>query len=257
MAKNPKNLKMLEPNPNYRGEQVQFDDLEPPAPRDQIDGIEPGYAKPYRGSISDRIKQYVDEVPERLQERVVETKQVRDAERQQRRAYNKARVAFASANRLKMDRSIDTRFWIDGETYIDVDPLSPDAVKIAQAEILRVRAKPKRRPAPTTPWARSPTPQQPPRHQPSFDFIAGTGGAGRPPQRSGRPPSDAGLSFVAGGFGRPPAPPSRRQPPERSPGMSHLAGFLGGGARSQPQRKKGRERGGRNNLEHRFSRTMW
>ena len=247
-------MKMLEPDPNYRGERVRFDDLEPPAPRDQISGVEPAYAKPARPGIGDRIKGWAEETQYRLKEKTVETRRRAEEARRERREYDKARAAFASANRVKMDRSVDTRFWINGEHYIDVDVRYPEAVDAAQKEIRRIRGtvKAQQRPsrtAPTRPSYRSSPPrpghkpgpyrEPPQRRQPSFDFIAGTGGGG-PPAPAPRPPSDApGLSFVAGGA-RPPDVSARR-PQERREGMGHLAGFLGGGGQSRqplPQQRK-------------------
>lgn len=243
-------MKMLEPDPNYRGERVRFDDLEPPAPRDQISGVEPAYAKPARPGIGDRVKGWAKETQYRLKEKTVETLRRAEEARRERREYDKARAAFAAANRVKMDRSVDTRYWIDGENYIDVDIRYPEAIEAAQKEILRVRATVKARKTPQPTSARaSPAPRaqqtypagypEPPRRQPSFDFVAGTGrGLVRPPAQ--RPPSDApGLSFVAGG-GRPPDVSARR-PQERREGMGHLAGFLGGGGQSRqplPQQRK-------------------
>ena len=243
-------MKMLEPNPNYRGERVRFDDLEPPAPRDQTHGVEPAYAEPVRPGVGDRIKEQMKQIPGRLKEEVSEIQRRAEEARRERREYNKARAEFAAANRVKMDRSVDTRYWIDGENYIDVDIRYPEAIEAAQKEILRVRATVKARKTPRPTSARaSPAPRaqqtypagypEPPRRQPSFDFVAGTGGGlVRPPAQ--RPPSDApGLSFVAGG-GRPPDVSARR-PQERREGMGHLAGFLGGGGQSRqplPQQRK-------------------
>ena len=243
-------MKMLEPDPNYRGERVRFDDLEPPAPRDQISGVEPAYAEPVRPGVGDRIKEQMKQIPGRLKEEVSEIQRRAEEARRERREYNKARAEFAAANRVKMDRSVDTRYWIDGENYIDVDIRYPEAIEAAQKEILRVRATVKARKTPQPTSARaSPAPRaqqtypagypEPPRRQPSFDFVAGTGrGLVRPPAQ--RPPSDApGLSFVAGG-GRPPDVSARR-PQERREGMGHLAGFLGGGGQSRqplPQQRK-------------------
>src|SRR5690554_2644746 len=232
---------MKTPDPNYPEEQVRFDDLdlEPPAPRDQISGAEPAYAKPARPGIGDRVKGWAKETWYRLKEKTAETQdrlkeKTAEARRRaeealrERREYDKARAAFASANRVKMDRSVDTRFWINDEYYIDVDVRYPEAVGAAQKEIQRIRetVKAQQRPsrtAPTRPSYRSSPPRPsrtaptrpsyrssppPQRRQPSFDFIAGTGGGG-PPSPAPRPPSDApGLSFVAGGAR--PARPSRR-----------------------------------------------
>jgi len=246
-------MKMLEPDPNYRGERVRFDDLEPPAPRDQISGVEPAYAEPVRPGIGDRVKGWAKETQDRLKEKAAETQDRlkekaaearRRAEeaRRERREYDKARAAFASANRVKMDRSVDTRFWINGEYYIDVDVRYPEAVAAAQKEIQRIRGmvKAQQRPPSGAPGHQPGPYREPPqRRQPSFDFITGTGGGGRlrPPQR---PPSGApDLSFIAGG-GRPPDVSARR-PQERREGMGHLAGFLGGGGQSRqplPQQRK-------------------
>lgn len=241
------------PDPNYPGERVRFDDLEPPAPRDQISGVEPAYAKPARPGIGDRIKGLAEETQYRLKEKIVETRRRAEAALRERREYDKARAAFASANRVKMDRSVDTRFWINDEYYIDVDVRDPEAVSAAQKEIRRIRGmvKAQQRPsrtAPTRPSYLSSPPllghqpgpyrEPPQRRQPSFDFIAGTGGGGLP-SPAPRPPSGApGLSFVAGSA-RPLAAPSRR-PQERPGGMGHLAGFLGGGQRQErrPQQRK-------------------
>ena len=243
-------MKMLEPNPNYPEERVRFDDLEPPAPRDQISGVEPAYAKPARPGIGDRVKGWAKETQYRLKEKTAETLRRAEEARRERRDYDKARAAFAAANRVKMDRSVDTRYWIDGENYIDVDIRYPEAIEAAQKEILRVRATVKARKTPRPTNARaSPAPRaqqtypagypEPPRRQPSFDFVAGTGGGG-PASPAPRPPSGApGLSFVAGG-GRPPDVSARR-PQERREGMGHLAGFLGGGGQSRqplPQQRK-------------------
>ena len=241
-------MKMLEPNPNYPEERVRFDDLEPPAPRDQISGVEPAYAKPARSGIGDRVKGWAKETQYRLKEKTAETLRRAEEARRERREYDKARAAFASANRVKMDRSVDTRFWVNGEYYIDVDVRYPEAVAAAQKEIQRIRGmvKAQQRPsrtAPTRPsYLSSPPPlghqpgpyrEPPQRRQPSFDFIAGTGGGGLP-SPAPRPPSGApGLSFVAGSA-RPLAAPGRR-PQERPGGMGHLTGFLSGGQRQQPQ----------------------
>lgn len=233
---------------------MRFDDLEPPAPRDQISGVEPAYAEPVRPGIGDRVKGWAKETQYRLKEKTAETLRRAEEAWRERQEYDKARAAFASANRVKMDRSVDTRFWINDEYYIDVDVRYPEAVAAAQKEIQRIRrmVKAQQRPsrtAPTRPSYRSSPPppghqpglyrEPPQRRQPSFDFIAGTGGGGLPSPAS-RPPSDApGLSFVAGSA-RPLAAPSRR-PQERSGGMSHLAGFLGGGGQSRqplPQQRK-------------------
>ena len=245
-------VKMLEPDPNYPGERVKFDDLEPPAPRDQISGVEPAYAKPARPGIGDRVKEWAKETQYRLKEKTAETRRRAEAALRERREYNKARAAFAAANRVKMDRSVDTRFWINDEYYIDVDVRYPEAVAAAQKEIQRIRGmvKAQQRPsrtAPTRPSYRSSPPplghqpgpyrEPPQRRQPSFDFITGTGGGG-PLSPAPRPPSGApGLSFVAGSA-RPLAAPSRRPQPW---GMDHLAGFLGGGGQSRqslPQQRK-------------------
>lgn len=247
-------VKMPEPDPNYPGERVRFDDLEPPAPRDQISGVEPAYAKPARPGIGDRVKGWAKETQYRLKEKTAETLRRTEEARRERREYNKARAAFAAANRVKMDRSVDTRFWINDEYYIDVDVRYPEAVAAAQKEIQRIRGmvKAQQRPsrtAPTRPSYRSSPPplghqpgsyrEPPQRRQPSFDFITGTGGGG-PLSPAPRPPSGApGLSFVAGSA-RPLATTSRR-PQERPGGMSHLAGFLGGGGQSRqplPQQRK-------------------
>jgi hypothetical protein len=229
-------MKMLEPEPNYPGERVRFDDLEPPAPRDQISGVEPAYAKPARPGIGDRVKGWAKETQYRLKEKTAETLRRAEEARRERREYDKARAAFASANRVKMDRSVDTRFWINDEYYIDVDVRYPEAVAAAQKEIQRIRrmVKAQQRPPSGAPGHQPGPYREPPqRRQPSFDFIAGTGGGG-PPSPAPRPPSDApGLSFVAGGA-RPLAAPSRR-PQERPGGMGHLTGFLSGGQRQQPQ----------------------
>src|SRR5690554_6134582 len=247
---------MKTPDPNYPEEQVGFDDLdlEPPAPRDQISGAEPAYAKPARPGIGDRVKGWAKETQYQLKEKTAEARRRAEEALQERREYDKARAAFASANRVKMDRFVDTRFWINDEYYIDVDVRHPEAVSAAQKEIQRIRetVKAQQRPsrtAPTRPSYRSSPPrpghqpglyrEPPQRRQPSFDFIAGTGGGGRlrPPQR---PPSGApDLSFIAGGA-RPPAAPSRR-PQGRPGGMGHLADFLGGGqhqGRQQAQQRK-------------------
>lgn len=246
---------MKTPDPNYPEEQVRFDDLdlEPPAPRDQISGVEPAYAKPARPGIGDRVKGWAKETQYQLKEKTAETRRRAEEARRERREYDKARAAFASANRVKMDRSADTRFWINDEYYIDVDVRYPEAVSAAQKEIQRIRrmVKAQQRPsrtAPTRPSYRSSPPplghqpgpyrEPPQRRQPSFDFIAGTGGGGLP-SPAPRPPSGApGLSFVAGGA-RPLAAPGRR-PQERREGMGHLAGFLGGGQRQErrPQQRK-------------------
>jgi len=241
------------PDPNYPGERGRFDDLEPPAPRDQISGVEPAYAKPARPGIGDRVKGWAKETQYRLKEKTAETRRRAEEARRERREYDKARAAFAAANRVKMDRSVDTRFWINDEYYIDVDVRYPEAVAAAQKEIQRIRGmvKAQQRPsrtAPTRPSYRSSPPplghqpgpyrEPPQRRQPSFDFIAGTGGGGLPSPAL-RPPSDApGLSFVAGSA-RPLATTSRR-PQERPGGMGHLAGFLGGGQRQErrPQQRK-------------------
>lgn len=247
-------VKMLEPDPNYPEERVKFDDLEPPAPRDQISGVEPAYAKPARPGIGDRVKGWAKETQYRLKEKTAETLRRAEEARRERREYNKARAAFASANRVKMDRSVDTRFWINDEYDIDVDVRYPEAVSAAQKEIQRIRGmvKAQQRPsrtAPTRPSYRSSPPplgrqpgpyrEPPQRRQPSFDFIAGTGGGGLP-SPAPRPPSGApGLSFVAGSA-RPLAAPGRR-PQEGPGGMDHLAGFLGGGGQSRqplPQQRK-------------------
>ena len=241
-------------DPNYPGERGRFDDLEPPAPRDQISGVAPAYAKPARPGIGDRVKGWAKETQYRLKEKTVAARRRAEEARRERREYNKARAAFAAANRVKMDRLVDTRFWINDEYYIDVDVRYPDAVAAAQKEIQRIRGmvKAQQRPsrtAPTRPTYLSSPPllghqpgpyQEPPqRRQPSFDFITGTGG-GVLPSPAPRPPSGApGLSFVAGSA-RPLAAPSRR-PQERPGGMSHLAGFLGGGGQSRqplPQQRK-------------------
>jgi len=245
-------VKMLEPDPNYPGERVKFDDLEPPAPRDQISGVEPAYAKPARPGIGDRVKGWAKEAQYRLKEKTAEARRRAEEARRERREYNKARAAFAAANRVKMDRFVDTRFWINDEYYIDVDVRYPEAVAAAQKEIQRIRGmvKAQQRPsrtAPTRPSYRSSPPplghqpgpyrEPPQRRQPSFDFITGTGGGG-PLSPAPRPPSGApGLSFVAGSA-RPLAAPSRRPQPW---GMDHLAGFLGGGGQSRqplPQQRK-------------------
>src|SRR5690554_3213262 len=258
---------MKTPDPNYRGEQAGFDDLdlEPPAPRDQISGAEPAYARPARPGIGDRVKGWAKETQyrlkektaktqDRLKEKAAETRRRAEEARRERREYDKARAAFAAANRVKMDRSVDTRFWINGEYYIDVDVRYPEAVSAAQKEIQRIRGmvKAQQRPsrtAPTRPsYLSSPPPlghqpgpyrEPPQRRQPSFDFITGTGGGGLP-SPAPRPPSGApGLSFVAGSA-RPLAAPGRR-PQERREGMGHLAGFLGGGRQSRqplPQQRK-------------------
>ena len=245
-------MKMPEPDPNYPGGRVRFDDLEPPAPRDQISGVEPAYAKPARPGIGDRVKEWAKETQYRLKEKTAEARRRAEEARRERREYNKARAAFAAANRVKMDRLVDTRFWINDEYYIDVDVRYPEAVAAAQKEIQRIRGmvKAQQRPsrtAPTRPTYLSSPPllghqpgpyQEPPqRRQPSFDFITGTGG-GVLPSPAPRPLSDApGLSFVAGSA-RPLAAPSRRPQPG---GMSHLAGFLGGGGQSRqplPQQRK-------------------
>ncbi len=245
---------MKTPDPNYQGEQVGFDDLEPPAPRDQISGVEPAYAKPARPGIGDRVKGLAKETQYRLKEKTAETRRRAEEARRERREYDKARAAFAAANRVKMDRFVDTRFWINDEYYIDVDVRYPEAVSAAQKEIQRIRGmvKAQQRPsrtAPTRPsYLSSPPPlghqpgpyrEPPQRRQPSFDFIAGTGGGGRlrPPQRSSPPPP--GLSFVASGV-RPPAALSRR-PQGRPGGMGHLADFLGGGQRQGRQQAQQRK----------------
>lgn len=250
-------------DPNYPGERVRFDDLEPPAPRDQISGVEPAYAKPARPGIGDRVKGWAKETQYRLKEKTVEARRRAEEALRERREYNKARAAFAAANRVKMDRFVDTRFWINDEYYIDVDVRDPEAVSAAQKEIRRIRGmvKAQQRPsrtAPTRPSYLSSPPllghqpgpyrEPPQRRQPSFDFIAGTGGGG-PLSPAPRPPSGApGLSFVAGSA-RPLAAPSRR-PQERPWGMDHLAGFLGGGGQSRqplPQQRKpaARKKGGK------------
>jgi len=244
---------MKTPDPNYPGERVRFDDLEPPTPRDQISGVEPAYAEPARPGIGDRVKGWAKETQYRLEEKAVEARRRAEEARRERREYDKARAAFASANRVKMDRSVDTRFWINDEYYIDVDVRYPEAVSAAQKEIQRIRGmvKAQQRPsrtAPTRPSYLSSPPllghqpgpyrEPPQRRQPSFDFIAGTGGGGRA-KAAPRPPSGApGLSFVAGSA-RPLAAPSRR-PQERPGGMGHLAGFLSGGQRQgrRPQQRK-------------------
>lgn len=200
-------MKMPEPDPNYPGERGRFDDLEPPAPRDQISGVEPAYAKPARPGIGDRIKGWAKETQYRLKEKTVEARRRAEEALRERREYNKARAAFASANRVKMDRSVDTRFWINDEYYIDVDVRDPEAVSAAQKEIRRIRGmvKAQQRPsraAPTRPSYLSSPPllghqpgpyrEPPQRRQPSFDFIAGTGGGGRfrPPRaRRAVPPA--------------------------------------------------------------------
>ena len=241
------------PDSNYPGERGRFDDLEPPAPRDQISGVEPAYAKPARPGIGDRVKGWAKEAQYRLKEKTAEARRRAEEALRERREYNKARAAFAAANRVKMDRFVDTRFWINDEYYIDVDVRYPEAVAAAQKEIQRIRGmvKAQQRPsrtAPTRPsYLSSPPPlghqpgpyrEPPQRRQPSFDFIAGTGGGGLP-SPAPRPPSDApGLSFVAGSA-RPLAAPGRR-PQERPGGMGYLAGFLGGGQRQErrPQQRK-------------------
>lgn len=243
---------MKTPDPNYQGERGGFDDLEPPAPRDQTHGVEPAYAEPVRPGVGDRIKGWAKETQYRLKEKTVEARRRAEEARRERREYDKARAAFASANRVKMDRSADTRFWINDEYYIDVDVRYPEAVSAAQKEIQRIRrmVKAQQRPsrtAPTRPSYRSSPPplghqpgpyrEPPQRRQPSFDFIAGTGG-GRLPSPAPRPPSGApGLSFVAGSARL--GAPSQR-PQERPGGMGHLAGFLGGGQRQErrPQQRK-------------------
>lgn len=240
-------------NPNYPGERGRFDDLEPPAPRDQISGVEPAYAEPVRPGVGDRIKGWAKETQYRLKEKTVEARRRAEEARRERREYDKARAAFASANRVKMDRFVDTRFWINDEYYIDVDVRYPEAVAAAQKEIQRIRGmvKAQQRPsrtAPTRPsYLSSPPPpghqpgpyrEPPQRRQPSFDFIAGTGGGGSL-SPAPRPPSGApGLSFVAGSA-RPLAAPGRR-PQERPWDMDHLTGFLGGGQRQgrRPQQRK-------------------
>lgn len=246
---------MKTPDPNYQGEQVRFDDLdlEPPAPRDQISGAEPAYAKPARPGIGDRVKGWAKETQYRLKEKTAKTQdrlkeKAAEARRRaeealrERREYDKARAAFASANRVKMDRSVDTRFWINDEYYIDVDVRYPEAVAAAQKEIQRIRrmVKAQQRPPSGAPGHQPGPYREPPqRRQPSFDFIAGTGGGGRlrPPQR---PPSGApDLSFIAGGV-RPPAAPGRR-PQGRPGGMGHLADFLGGGQRQGRQQAQQRK----------------
>lgn len=238
---------MKTPDPN-----VRFDDLEPPAPRDQISGVEPAYAKPARPGIGDRVKEWAKETQYRLKEKTVEARRRAEEALRERREYNKARAAFAAANRVKMDRLVDTRFWINDEYYIDVDVRYPEAVAAAQKEIQRIRGmvKAQQRPsrtAPTRPTYLSSPPllghqpgpyrEPPQRRQPSFDFITGTGGGG-PLSPAPRPPSGApGLSFVAGSA-RPLAAPGRRPQPW---GMDHLAGFLGGGGQSRqplPQQRK-------------------
>lgn len=200
---------MKTPDPNYPEEQVRFDDLdlEPPAPRDQISGVEPAYAKPARPGIGDRVKGWAKETQYRLKEKTAETLRRAEEARRERREYDKARAAFASANRVKMDRSVDTRFWINDEYYIDVDVRYPEAVAAAQKEIQRIRGmvKAQQRPsrtAPTRPSYLSSPPllghqpgpyrEPPQRRQPSFDFIAGTGGGGLP-SPAPRPPSGAPL----------------------------------------------------------------
>lgn len=247
---------MKTPDPNYPEEQVRFDDLdlEPPAPRDQISGAEPAYAKPARPGIGDRVKGWAKETQYRLKEKTAEARRRAEEALRERREYDKARAAFASANRVKMDRSVDTRFWINDEYYIDVDVRYPEAVAAAQKEIQRIRrmVKAQQRPPSGAPGHQPGPYREPPqRRQPSFDFIAGTGGGGRlrPPQR---PPSGApDLSFIAGGV-RPPAAPGRR-PQGRPGGMGHLADFLGGGQRQgrqqaqqrKPAVRKKRERKGK------------
>src|SRR5690554_7176220 len=205
---------MKTPDPNYPEEQVRFDDLdlEPPAPRDQISGAEPAYAKPARPGIGDRVKGWAKETWYRLKEKTAETQdrlkeKTAEARRRaeealrERREYDKARAAFASASRVKIDRSVDTRFWINDEYYIDVDVRYPEAVAAAQKEIQRIRSMVKA--------------QQ-------------------------RPPSGApDLSFIAGGV-RPPAAPGRR-PQGRPGGMGHLADFLGGGQRQGRQQAQQRK----------------
>ena len=238
-------------DPNYPGELGRFDDLEPPAPRDQISGVEPAYAKPARPGIGDRVKEWAKETQYRLKEKTAEARRRAEEARRERREYDKARAAFAAANRVKMDRLVDTRFWINDEYYIDVDVRYPEAVAAAQKEIQRIRGmvKAQQRPsrtAPTRPSYLSSPPllghqpgpyrEPPQRRQPSFDFITGTGGGG-PLSPAPRPPIGApGLSFVAGSA-RPLATTSRRPQPG---GMSHLAGFLSGGQRQErrPQQRK-------------------
>src|SRR5690554_3850318 len=132
---------MKTPDPNYPEERVKFDDLdlEPPAPRDQISGAEPAYAKPARPGIGDRVKGWAKETRYQLKEKTAEARRRAEEALRERREYDKARAAFASANRVKMDRFVDTRFWINDEYYIDVDVRYPEAVAAAQKEIQRIR----------------------------------------------------------------------------------------------------------------------
>ena len=149
---------MKTPDPNYPEEQVRFDDLdlEPPAPRDQISGAEPAYAKPARPGIGDRVKGWAKETQYRLKEKTAEARRRAEEALRERREYDKARAAFASANRVKMDRSVDTRFWINDEYYIDVDVRYPEAVSAAQKEIQRIRRMVKAQQRPPS-GARPPT----------------------------------------------------------------------------------------------------
>ena len=187
---------------------MRFDDLEPPAPRDQISGVEPAYAKPARPGIGDRVKGWAKETQYRLKEKTAEARRRAEEARRERREYDKARAAFAAANRVKMDRLVDTRFWINDEYYIDVDVRYPEAVAAAQKEIQRIRgdgqgpAAPPEDcsdsallplvPAAPRPPTRTLSRAAPQRRQPSFDFITGTGGGVllRPPRaRRAVPPA--------------------------------------------------------------------
>src|SRR5690606_41212293 len=102
---------MKTPDPNYRGEQGRFDDLdlEPPAPRDQISGAEPAYAKPARPGIGDRVKGWAKETQYQLKEKTAEARRRAEEALRERREDDKARAAFATANRLKIGPSRQTR----------------------------------------------------------------------------------------------------------------------------------------------------